>query len=167
MSTPAQPAPKIRRYQDAITDLPWPRAITSDSASGSRFLITTPCIVVGWSVRETSGSAPAAMQLFSGNNSTGQILADVGMVANDGKSAGPGWPGIPAPDGLYLFVKSGAFDGAVWVIPVNRGGDLPMTAANVTALITGLTGLVAALTALVKVIRHIASPNPHPNAKQP
>lgn len=41
-----------------------------------------------------------------------------------------------------------------------------MSAATITALVTGITGLVAAITSLVRLMQHKADPNAHtPKAK--
>lgn len=119
MTTP--PAQRYDRTASAITDLPWPRALQVLSTDGSRTLISTGCLLIGWSFSETTGTAIANLALFNGQSSAGSRVASIGMVAGGGSNAGPGWPGIPVPDGLYVATGAGAFRGAVWVIPVIGG----------------------------------------------
>lgn len=104
------------------TVLPWPRALRVGSVTGSGLVIATPVLLTGYSVRETSGTAVAALDLFSGHDSTGQLVAALGMVAGGLAEAGPGWPGVYCPGGLYAVVQSGAMDGAVWVVMIPAGG---------------------------------------------
>lgn len=117
MSTPQQPQ-QHRRYQDPATDMEWPRALTVGSAAGSGTVFNAACLLLGWSVRETSGSAAAALDLYTGTAATGQVVAALGLPAGGESRAGPGWPGVPCPAGLYHDSVSGAYTGAVWVVPM-------------------------------------------------
>lgn len=121
MTTPA-PVPAQRGpYIEEITDLPWPKAVQFLSADGSRLLFSMACLLVGWAFAETSGTAAFSLDLFNGADTTGHRVASVAAPANGAGQAGPGWPGIAVPDGLYGSVASGTFDGAVWVVPMVGG----------------------------------------------
>lgn len=103
------------------TALPWPRALRVGSVTGSGLVIATPVLLTGWAVRETSGTAVAALDLHSGHDDTGQLIASLGMVAGGPAAAGPNMPGVICPGGLYAAVRSGAMDGAVWVVMIPAG----------------------------------------------
>ncbi len=86
-------------------------ALTSQklSSSGGR--------LAGWSVRETSGAAPAVLRLRDGVDAGGDILATIALAANQGNSISMPGAGVGFALGLFLELVSGVVEGAVWIGP--------------------------------------------------
>lgn len=77
--------------------------------------------LVGWSIRETSGSAPAVVSIYAGRDA-GDPLALVAVIplsANAGDTKLPAVPGVSFGDGLYVAV-TGAVSGALYFGAVDR-----------------------------------------------
>lgn len=87
-------------------------AVTYTGTSGQRIPARA---LGGFSLRETSGSAPAAVNLYDGTPS-GTRVASPGAVASGSTHAYLGESGIGLSSGyLYVEVVSGIFAGALWV----------------------------------------------------
>lgn len=106
-------------------ELPWPVAVQVLSAGGAQLISSVAVLVLGWALSETSGTAAARADLWNGRDGSGKRVASIGMLAGGGSAVAIPRPGIPAPDGLYLSVGAGAFNGAIWVQPVPGGIPLP------------------------------------------
>lgn len=121
MTTPDQP----RRYgppgMPALTDLPWAVALNADSAGGSRLLTSNAVAVIGWQFGELSGTQGSSAYLYEGRNSSGNRILPILMQSTGNNVAGPGWPGFPVRDGLYMVVNFGSFAGSIWVVPLIGG----------------------------------------------
>lgn len=78
-------------------------------------LITEEVLLVGWSIRETTGAASAVFQLFSGTTTGGLQVAEIGL--GPGLDSTPPIPygGINCYNGLMINPVSGTVRGAVWV----------------------------------------------------
>lgn len=101
------------RYGRAI-----PITISNDGAS--HVLTTEAGLLVGWSVRETTGSARAVADLYSGSTTGGQAIGTI--VLSQGAADSPLTPagGIECYNGLYLNAVAGSMAGAVWYRPLLR-----------------------------------------------
>ena len=106
---------------------PAPIPLRALSTAGSKQLSQLAGFVVGWSLSETSGSAACLVKLFDGENTSGQLLAAIGLPESEGSQYVAPVPGLTVLTGLYLNVASGAFDGTVWYLPVSNQG--PASAA--------------------------------------
>jgi hypothetical protein len=96
------------RYEHAAS------AITV-AAPGQAVEIGGAQLVMGWSLRETTGAATATVEVFDGQDTTGQLLASISL--NPGQSIrdwlGPG--GLETDIGVFVSVLSGSVRGAIWV----------------------------------------------------
>lgn len=90
-------------------------ALAVSSAAGSSRLVGQGCILVGWSIRETSGAAAAALTLYNGSDQTTQLVAGIGIVSGGSVVEGVGADGPFCDQGLFVHQESGAWSGAVWV----------------------------------------------------
>lgn len=77
--------------------------------------------LVGWSIRETSGTNPVVVTLYDGRDVTADVLAVVPLPAGGAATASLGLPGVSFGDGLYVGTSTapgsataGAAAGAVW-----------------------------------------------------
>ena len=85
---------------------------TTTISGSSQLLLSGPCTYRGLTLRETSGSAAAAVVVYDSLTATGTILDAVGLAA--GGSASPFYtPGIQVKIGVYVSVVSGAVAGGV------------------------------------------------------
>jgi hypothetical protein len=82
------------------------------TASGQIF--TGQGRLVGYTVRATTATA-AVVQLYDGDGTGGQMVADVDATQGSAHDGGPGDPGITIKSGLYLNVAAGAPSVVVWV----------------------------------------------------
>lgn len=81
----------------------------------SQKLFTRPCLLMGWSLRETTGSAAAAVVLFNGAGAGGPRVGEQQLASGASASqVGPA-DGIWCDTGLYLFFVSGSVEGSVWL----------------------------------------------------
>lgn len=117
MSTPGYSggaAPSaLPRYQQ-IAENPtvaeqWP------AGTGSGEVTTRPCLLMGWSVRESSGSAAAVIRLRNGHTTDGAIAASIGLATSGSTTDTAGPDGVWCDSGLYLEVVSGAVEASIWV----------------------------------------------------
>lgn len=72
--------------------------------------------LLGWSFRETSGTAAARIDLYSGGNNTGILVATISLAPNESIRDWLPPYGIGA-DGMAAVVTTGSVDGSIWVIP--------------------------------------------------
>lgn len=85
---------------------------TTNISGSSQSLLVGPCVYRGLTLRETSGSAAAAVVVYDGLTATGAILEAVGLPT--GASVSPSHtPGIQVKIGVYVSVVSGAVAGGV------------------------------------------------------
>lgn len=71
--------------------------------------------LVGWSLRETSGSAPAVVTLYAARDGgdPGAVVAVVALAAGASTLWAPGSPGVSFGDGLFA-VTTGAVAGPLY-----------------------------------------------------
>lgn len=97
-------------------ELMWERAVVAQPFAP----VAGKCILFGYSFRETSGAAPATMQLLNGMDATG--LEVVGAQVNPSGVArdwfGPN--GIKTDVGIFP-VTTGTFKGSIWAWVSGRG----------------------------------------------
>ncbi|HRC64971.1 MAG TPA: hypothetical protein PLB86_07250 [Dermatophilaceae bacterium] len=88
------------------------RAIVDGAGVGLR-VTTSPGRLAGWSVRETSGAAPAIVRFLDGPGGDG--VAEIALPAGQGSTLWllPG--GVSLTYGLSVQVVQGAVSGAVYV----------------------------------------------------
>lgn len=83
---------------------------------GSFVVLGGPCRLFGWSLRESTGGAPCRIDLFSGGNNTGILLATVTLLANESNREWFPQFGIEA-NGIAAVVAAGAVTGTLYIFP--------------------------------------------------
>lgn len=73
--------------------------------------------LLGWSLAETSGAAPATLALLDGGSDSGSVLVVVNLVASASESVTPVLPGWPVTSGLFADV-TGAIEGSLVIATV-------------------------------------------------
>lgn len=79
-------------------------------------------LLVGWSVRETTGAAGATVEIRDGS-SAGTLVGASSLAAGLSETQWAGDRGIGVQGGLFVVLVSGAVTGALWAIAVERVGD--------------------------------------------
>lgn len=69
--------------------------------------------LTGFSLTETSGAASASVQLISGQNATGIVLATVNLAPSESAREYLPWPWLSFRAGIFVNVVSGAIIGSV------------------------------------------------------
>lgn len=72
-------------------------------------------VLYGWSAFETTGAAPARARLYDGADTSGQVLGNIGMPANDESQMWMGDHGCPITVGVFLHVVTGTLDLTVYI----------------------------------------------------
>lgn len=90
-----------------------PISIGTDVGAG--VAISVPCLLVGFSIRENSGTAAARGRLFTGKDSGGLKVASFALVANGALTMGPDVEGVLCEAGIATFSDTGSWDGVIWV----------------------------------------------------
>ena len=86
--------------------------------SGNRLLYGRGCVVVGYSVREASGTpAQCNVEIRDGGNSAAPMVFAWNMPASTDKQLWIGLPGIYIARSLYGHQITGACVGAIHIIP--------------------------------------------------
>lgn len=97
--------------------VPTPAVASGKDFTASKLLVQNTGWVMAITWGEATGSAAVRAYLHDGQDATGVVIAVLTTIAGGGGTLGPGLPGIPFRDGLYLEVASGALDLAVNYIP--------------------------------------------------
>lgn len=77
----------------------------------SERLVSSPCSLVGWSLRETTGAASAEVEFTSGNNPIGE--SSIGPNGSDTHNMSGN--GVYVQSDITLNVVSGSVRGAIYV----------------------------------------------------
>lgn len=77
-------------------------------------LLNRPCLLMGWSVRESTGSAAAAFRIFSGTTTGGNMAASVALATSASSVFSTAEDGVFLDGGMFVDVLSGSFEGAIY-----------------------------------------------------
>lgn len=78
-------------------------------------------IVYGWSLKESTGTAAAELDLIDGTDATGLNLVPITLTAGQSTRDWLGPQGLHFRNGLFPRVASGAIVGSVWIADPPRG----------------------------------------------
>lgn len=84
------------------------------TVAGATFA-TGPVRLMGWALKESTGAAAAAFELYDGTDTTAQSLAPVTLVANESIRDWFGTHGIICERGLFINVTAGSVRGTLFV----------------------------------------------------
>lgn len=71
--------------------------------------------LMGWSVVEPTGAAPATFDIYDGLDATGTLLASISLTSGQSTRDYLGPWGIMLRTGLFVDVLTGAIKGAMWI----------------------------------------------------
>lgn len=86
------------------------------TTAASVALIGRECRVYGFSLIETTGAAPANVQIFDGAGPGGSDAIEIALTAGQSTRDWYGAPGLRFQTGAYLNVLAGSVRGALWVM---------------------------------------------------
>lgn len=98
------------------------RAVPVNAGGGSGVLLGMGGVLLGWSVRESTGAAAAGFDLYDGHDATGSLLGTCALAAGAESQRTLFSEGVDVTAGLYLSVTSGAVHGVVYVRADMGGG---------------------------------------------
>lgn len=81
-------------------------------------------LLLGLAIRETSGAAPGAVDLFDGSQANGWNVGSYGMTGGNAQHEWFGPQGVMLRTGLFVVI-TGAVAGAVFYIDLQRQRDEP------------------------------------------
>lgn len=70
--------------------------------------------LMGWSLRESTGGAPARVDIINGDLTNGALVATIPLLAGAGDHESLGIPGIEVSD-VFINVAAGSISGALWI----------------------------------------------------
>jgi hypothetical protein len=73
-----------------------------------------PARLVGWSFRETTGSAPATVTVYDSRDASGDVLATVNVAAGASSNHGVPVSGVSAGEAVFVAV-TGAVLGSIYL----------------------------------------------------
>ena len=104
------PAPNSIARLRAKPVKPIPIPATSTDA----LALNRPALLMGWSLRETTGAAVAAVRLFSGTTAGGQLVASIALASGGSSDHATSDDGVFVTGGLFLDVVAGSVEGAIY-----------------------------------------------------
>jgi hypothetical protein len=94
--------------------LPAARALPIATRTTDLALTGGLTIVRGWSFVETTGGAPAALELYDGSGINGALIVAITLSQGESTRDWLSGSGIAAMGGLYLHLVTGSIKGAIW-----------------------------------------------------
>lgn len=91
------------------------RAVPVPATSKSIKIVSRRAVLMGWSLRESTGSAKATVEIIDGSSANDNLMASIAIASGGDDRIGLGPLGICADGGIYLSVLSGSVTGAIWV----------------------------------------------------
>lgn len=92
-----------------------PQPITAITSAGT--VVSGASLLRGWSLKESTGSATAACDIYDGDGTNGLLVATITLRTNEStREVIPGG-GIEIRTGLYYVVVAGTIKGSLWAVP--------------------------------------------------
>ena len=93
-------------------------------ATGSQVAYGGRSLIMGWSLLETTGTAAATVEIWDGQDATGQLIAAISLDPGESTRDWLGPEGIETDIGLFVRVIGGSVRGAVWARLRGRAGRM-------------------------------------------
>jgi hypothetical protein len=85
-------------------------------SSGSVYVASGPLVLRGFGIKNTSANANAELDIYDGEGSGGQLVAQVTLAGNESVREWWSGGGIDIEHGVGLVWVSGSISGAVWIV---------------------------------------------------
>lgn len=83
-------------------------------------LVGRAALLLGYTIRETTGAAAADIDILDGNDFNGAVVATVTLLAGQSLRDNMPGDGIYCQSGPFLRINSGSVRGALWTVDVER-----------------------------------------------
>ncbi len=97
--------------------LPAARPMPCPVTTADVILGTGLWIVTGWSFKETTGGAPAEIELYDGRDPASTQFAEINLSQGESTRDLCGANGVACRVGVLVHVISGSVKGSVWAVP--------------------------------------------------
>lgn len=92
--------------------------VSIDSGATPDEVLSTPALLLGWTVTETSGTAAATIDIYDSRDSEGTLAARLALPAGGMSAVWAGWPGIACRSGVSVSRGTGAWAGVLYLAPI-------------------------------------------------
>lgn len=92
-----------------------PVAMPLPAGNASGVVVAGPCRLIGWGLKESTGMGSVSMDIFDGNDATGQLAVPINLTTSESVRDWLGPTGLLMTRGLYVRINSGTPAGALWV----------------------------------------------------
>lgn len=77
--------------------------------------VTGYVVLMGFAVKESSGTAAAEVDIYNGTDNKGLLTLPVTLTASQSTSEWYGPNGLEMSEGLFVVIASGAATGTLWI----------------------------------------------------
>jgi hypothetical protein len=84
------------------------------TTTADKGLVTRPCLLIGWSLRETTGAGTASVEFEGSQSTAGPIVGEQVLASGGSGNQHIANEGVLCEGGLLLHVVSGSVTGVVW-----------------------------------------------------
>lgn len=77
--------------------------------------ITGYVVLMGFAVKESTGTAAAEVDIYNGTNNQGLLVLPATLTASQSTSEWYGPNGLEMSEGIYSVVSSGSAVGTIWI----------------------------------------------------
>lgn len=88
-------------------------AVPFTALAAGRALYNRDASLLAWAVKESTGTATAALTLFDGSGTGGVALVPLGLAAGESVRESFGPAGVPLAGGVFLDVTAGSVSGCL------------------------------------------------------
>lgn len=96
------------------------RAFSFTDNGGAQQLLTGGALLLGWWLKETTGSAPAELVVTDGTAPDALVVADVDLLTSESTREWFGPAGIELRQGAVVTPATGSVNGALYLVPGER-----------------------------------------------
>jgi hypothetical protein len=83
-------------------------------ATGSQVALGGPSLLMGWALLETSGTVAATLEIYDGEDVTGQLIAPIALAPGQSTRDWMAPDGLETDIGLFVRVIAGTIRGVLW-----------------------------------------------------
>lgn len=95
--------------------------ISFTALATGKVLAAGPARLLGWGLKETTGAAQAACDVYDGSDATGQLGVPFTLLSNESVRDWLGPNGILFERGVFVNVTAGSVSGSMWIELLDAG----------------------------------------------
>ena len=89
---------------------PAPTAVPAGVLAADQLAFNGPCLLFGWAAAETTGAAPASLNLRDGGDTNSTKIAPINLLASESTRDWLGTPGLWCRQGVFADITAGSVD---------------------------------------------------------